>query len=112
MLLVVSPVNPWDTSESVLKSPKNFVHEALDTFFCIVLEPRPWKYGSSPIPLVRSIAYRSFPSQSNTKVVDDYPKPTSRQDFQLQCLGWESLYKANRDVCKSRRNPVKSILTS
>lgn len=29
--LVVSPVNPWDTSESVLKSPKNWVHEALDT---------------------------------------------------------------------------------
>lgn len=29
--LVVSPVNPWDTSESVLKSPKNGVHEALDT---------------------------------------------------------------------------------
>lgn len=27
--LVVSPVNPWDTSESVLKSP--WVHEALDT---------------------------------------------------------------------------------
>ncbi|CAI8615512.1 unnamed protein product [Vicia faba] len=29
--LVVSPVNPWDTSESILKSPKNWVHEALDT---------------------------------------------------------------------------------
>ncbi|CAI8608426.1 unnamed protein product [Vicia faba] len=29
--LVVSPGNPWDTSESVLKSPKNWVHEALDT---------------------------------------------------------------------------------
>jgi hypothetical protein len=29
--LVVSPVNPRDTSESVLKSPKNLVHEALDT---------------------------------------------------------------------------------
>lgn len=27
--LVVSPVNPRDTSESV--RPKNFVHEALDT---------------------------------------------------------------------------------
>ena len=31
MLLVVSPVNPWDTCESVLKSPKNGVHKALDT---------------------------------------------------------------------------------
>jgi len=29
--LVVSPVNPRDTSESVLKSLKNLVHEALDT---------------------------------------------------------------------------------
>lgn len=29
--LVVSPVNPWDTSESVLKSPIILVHEALST---------------------------------------------------------------------------------
>lgn len=27
----MSPVNPWDTSESVLKSPLHGVHEALDT---------------------------------------------------------------------------------
>lgn len=38
-----------------------------------------------------SIAYGSFPSQSKKKVFEDYPKPTSRQDFQLQCLGWASL---------------------
>ncbi|CAI8604263.1 unnamed protein product [Vicia faba] len=40
---------------------------------------------------VGSIAYGSFPSQSKNKVFEDYPKPTSRQDFKFQCLGWASL---------------------